>query len=1477
MTPKEAKQHIAQIRQEKFWLDDPNRQPSLNPLLGMLRRSLNEIATGIFEHAHHYIFELTQNADDNSYPANAEHFLKFVLLQDDPTGTPGSQGCLCVLNDETGFEKRHVESLCDICDSTKKGNRERYTGEKGLGFKSVFLISDRPHIVSNGYSFHFRRHDCDAGLGFIVPHWDGTGPAIAKGISTAILLPLRGGSCVEVARQLADIESECILFLRRLRRIELVAGKSGLNRVVQCSSDRGFFNLEADGNRSKYFVHRTEHSCAHIREDKRKGVGSTEVTVALPLTAPEATDGRVFAFLPTEARTGFPFLINADFLLPASRERILDKPEWNKQLVKFAAVAFVEAFDKLRGNLKFQTAAYRYIPTKTDLLPGASLFAPLVDFVQAQLKGEKCILTEGDDYVLPAEAHFAGPLSRNLLAEGPPRLATFRLVHPALEDYRKRLEPLGVQSLTIHQVLEICADADWLRDRKAEWWETLFDLLSRHDIGPETVALFPLLRCQDGVCRCPSETRVFVQADMRQTALSLPSDWPSAHIFDPRLQNHLLQKPAAWAWLSQVAGLQPFSVQAYITASLLDWMREQTGDRGAERLVQATCFIAANLPHLDESAHKTLREKMPWLLANKRVLLPEVRGNKELITPECIEGHAGWNWVFISDHDRQHFWVLSDAYIASQTATVRDSISKMMKSFGAIDHPDPAKRQHPNGQIDWDCPRWLRDLCLATPPQNLVRKVAALERWIGRFRIDFAKFLMASENDGDWPGNRGIDLSELGSALRNRPWLPTTKGFVPPTSAFVANPEIKEFMGDSVPYVEAKLSSEILCELGVHLRLSASALLDLLRQKRDSGEVDEGLFVRIYRRLHTMEFEADIFRTEPLVFLSQPTIRWMVTEKIFWKDAGDVFDDEFGYAELTYGKEELHGFFTEMLEINDEVSEEQLAEVWGKMSGGVLPPPDIVEKRLNKILPKLAAVIDPSEPPDWWVRVCRRVKVWTTARLFGNPKSVYAPDDSFAEGLFANSAPIAWAPKSHLSARLIRLLRDLGCQSLTENLRSRAKIPANVQSSGQSRFLTRATKELLVCWVCATEGWRKRRLHLEQLMTTVETAVTELHVEYSLEGIDVLPSTCEADAYWDNEDKHLYLRHGATEKAWQAATAKSLAKLLEYPSKQDEDTVYRLLGLEVADARREMADRKWELAPEQKHWFSKFFDGFAVVDVSVEALGPKTREARPAITQDKNVGKVLMGLSGTGESQKTDEDNSPDSSETAQTLGVAQTDSETLATPAWQASEEGENQAVENQQTNVEDREDHSNEGKPARALKPADSEAEFVHVVAHTRQRPTRDRRHTQAGEIAKQEEHAMASISQATKAELEERAVQVIRRQFERVAALREFRLLDVRKRNLGYDLFAAKTGHALRIEIKSHLGEAKSVFVTQKEWHQSRLRDGLSKDDRWELWNVENLAADAGKVCITRYRYLPEEARTRESGYWVDLTACHSESVQ
>ena len=42
-------------------------------------------------------------------------------------------------------------------------------GQKGIGFKSVFRVSDCPEIHSKGY--HFRFDMSDGAMGYILPNW----------------------------------------------------------------------------------------------------------------------------------------------------------------------------------------------------------------------------------------------------------------------------------------------------------------------------------------------------------------------------------------------------------------------------------------------------------------------------------------------------------------------------------------------------------------------------------------------------------------------------------------------------------------------------------------------------------------------------------------------------------------------------------------------------------------------------------------------------------------------------------------------------------------------------------------------------------------------------------------------------------------------------------------------------------------------------------------------------------------------------------------------------------------------------------------------------------------------------------------------------------------------------------------------------------------------------------------------------------
>ena len=70
---------------------------------------------------------------------------------------------------QVGFSEQNVRALCDVGNSTKQ-HKVGYIGQKGIGFKSVFKVTDVAEIHSNGFhiSFDLIQHQS---LGYILPTW----------------------------------------------------------------------------------------------------------------------------------------------------------------------------------------------------------------------------------------------------------------------------------------------------------------------------------------------------------------------------------------------------------------------------------------------------------------------------------------------------------------------------------------------------------------------------------------------------------------------------------------------------------------------------------------------------------------------------------------------------------------------------------------------------------------------------------------------------------------------------------------------------------------------------------------------------------------------------------------------------------------------------------------------------------------------------------------------------------------------------------------------------------------------------------------------------------------------------------------------------------------------------------------------------------------------------------------------------------
>ena len=210
--PSEQFERIQKIRNE-FHQASVRVRDSLN-------NAIKHLADGLYSRNPHFIFELIQNAEDNTYD-NPSPSLSFCLAKIDPTGTDAADGALIIKNNETGFTSENVNAICQIGKTTKQ-KAQGYIGEKGIGFKSVFLVTTNPHIFSKGYRFCLPERDEETGFGYIVPQWiklpEGLDPT-----QTHIILPLTkpdfGYDRIE--EMLLEIEPETVLFLSKLQEIRI--------------------------------------------------------------------------------------------------------------------------------------------------------------------------------------------------------------------------------------------------------------------------------------------------------------------------------------------------------------------------------------------------------------------------------------------------------------------------------------------------------------------------------------------------------------------------------------------------------------------------------------------------------------------------------------------------------------------------------------------------------------------------------------------------------------------------------------------------------------------------------------------------------------------------------------------------------------------------------------------------------------------------------------------------------------------------------------------------------------------------------------------------------------------------------------------------------------------------------------------------------------------------------------------------------
>ncbi|XP_059632151.1 protein NO VEIN isoform X2 [Cornus florida] len=412
---KDAALVIESIRRQEFGLD-----PSLSDLeRSMLKkqharlgRALHCLSQELYSQDSHFLLELVQNADDNVYPGNVEPTLTFIL----------QEAGIIVLNNEHGFSAQNIRALCDVGNSTKKGSGAGYIGKKGIGFKSVFRVTDAPEIHSNG--FHVKFDISEGQIGFVLPtvippcDIDLFGRLASANIdqmdtncwSTCVVLPFKsklseGSAMTSIVSMFSDLHPSLLLFLHRLHCIKFrnMLDDTLIVMRKEIMGD-GITKVSIGNEKMTWFVASQKLQADVIRPD----VQTTEISVAFTLQEsgnggyiPHLEQQPVFAFLPLRTY-GLKFILQGDFVLPSSREEVDGNSPWNQWLLSQFPDLFVSAersfcaLSCYRENPGKAVAAFMsFVPLVGEV---HGFFSSLPRMIISKLRMSNCLLLEGDNH-----------------------------------------------------------------------------------------------------------------------------------------------------------------------------------------------------------------------------------------------------------------------------------------------------------------------------------------------------------------------------------------------------------------------------------------------------------------------------------------------------------------------------------------------------------------------------------------------------------------------------------------------------------------------------------------------------------------------------------------------------------------------------------------------------------------------------------------------------------------------------------------------------------------------------------------------------------------------------------------------------------------------------------------------------------------------------------------------------------------------
>ncbi len=305
-----------------------------------------------------------------AFPRYGSFLMEFVQNADDAKSTALrielTNNKVVISNNGVPFNESNVDSICKAGRSSK--TPKDYIGYLGVGFKSIFLISDSTEIYSGDFTFKFAKNEWQDASHIpwqIIPIWlDNPTIEADEKFGTKFNISLRDTKLLNIVKDEvtpSHLNDRIILFLRRIKKIDITNPNENYARTIaksdniSKSKEYEIYNLQEYENTNlkkedRWLIFKA--SCDvpdEVKNDsmtkdwERHDVEKREVLAAfkldnennLVLEKEGTAHIGVFSFLPLkEIPSGLNFLIQADFLTNPGRGELARECLWNEWLAK---------------------------------------------------------------------------------------------------------------------------------------------------------------------------------------------------------------------------------------------------------------------------------------------------------------------------------------------------------------------------------------------------------------------------------------------------------------------------------------------------------------------------------------------------------------------------------------------------------------------------------------------------------------------------------------------------------------------------------------------------------------------------------------------------------------------------------------------------------------------------------------------------------------------------------------------------------------------------------------------------------------------------------------------------------------------------------------------------------------------------------------------------------------------------------------